>query len=85
MQRGQHEAVATQRDQDVGVFGGVLPMALDERFQCALRLVEYRFLVIDHAVEIYGAIVAAIFAAVGIWLGHRLTRSKVVVREVPRP
>ena len=49
----------------------------------ALRLIEYRFLVIDHAVEIYGAIVAAIFAAVGIWLGIRLTRSRVVVREVP--
>jgi two-component system, NarL family, response regulator LiaR len=49
----------------------------------ALRVVEYRFLVIDHAVEIYAAIVAAIFAAVGIGLGIRLTRSRVVVREVP--
>jgi DNA-binding CsgD family transcriptional regulator len=49
----------------------------------ALRLIEYRFLVIDHAVEIYGALVAAIFAAVGIWLGNRFTRSKVVVKEVP--
>ena len=49
----------------------------------ALRLIEYRFLVIDHAVEIYGAIVAAIFAAVGIWLGNRFTRARVEVREVP--
>ena len=49
----------------------------------ALRLIEYRFLVLEHAVEIYGAIVAATFAAVGIWLGIRLTRSRVVVREVP--
>jgi ATP/maltotriose-dependent transcriptional regulator MalT len=48
----------------------------------ALRVVEYRFLVIDHAVEIYGAIVAAIFAAVGIALGIRLTRQRVIVREV---
>ena len=47
-----------------------------------LRVVEYRFLVIDHAVEIYGAIVAAIFAAVGIALGIRLTRQRVVVREI---
>ena len=51
----------------------------------ALQLVEYRFLVLDHAVEIYGAIVAAIFAAVGLWLGLRLTRERVVVREVPVP
>jgi DNA-binding CsgD family transcriptional regulator len=49
----------------------------------ALRLVEYRFLVIDHAVEIYSAIVAVIFAVVGIALGQRLTRERVVVREVP--
>jgi len=49
----------------------------------AMRLVEYRFLVIDHAIELYGAIVAATFAAVGIWLGIRVTRSRVVVREVP--
>ncbi|MEZ5316755.1 MAG: LuxR C-terminal-related transcriptional regulator [Vicinamibacterales bacterium] len=48
----------------------------------ALRVVEYRFLVVDHAVEIYGAIIAALFAAVGIALGLRLTRSRVVVREV---
>ena len=50
----------------------------------ALRVVEYRFLVIDHAVEIYGAIVAAIFAGVGIALGIRLTRQRVEVREVTR-
>lgn len=51
----------------------------------ALQLVEYRWLVVSHSVEIYGAIVAAIFATVGIWLGQRITRpapEKVVVREV---
>ncbi len=51
----------------------------------ALQLVEYRWLVVSHSVEIYGAIVAAIFAAIGIWLGQRITRpapEKVVVREV---
>jgi hypothetical protein len=37
--------------------------------------------------EIYGALVAAIFAGVGIWLGLKLTRTQrvVVVREVPVP
>jgi DNA-binding CsgD family transcriptional regulator len=49
----------------------------------AMRGVEYRFLVIEHSIEIYGAIVAAAFATVGIWLGQHLTRPKVVVREVP--
>ena len=53
----------------------------------ALRFIEYRWLVVEHAVEIYGALVAAVFAALGIWLGVRLTRrarpaERVVVREV---
>jgi two-component system, NarL family, response regulator LiaR len=48
-----------------------------------LRLVEYRWLVLRHAIEIYGALVALLFAALGIWLGMRLTRPPVVVvREV---
>lgn len=53
----------------------------------ALRLIEYRWLVLDHSIEIYGGLVAAIFAAVGIWLGRRLTRptETVVVREVVVP
>jgi len=51
----------------------------------ALRLAEYRFLVLQHSVEIYGAIVAAVCAGLGIWLGRTLTRRtpEVVVREVP--
>ena len=60
-----------------GVCGGILI--------AALRLAEYRFLVLRHSVEIHGAIVAAVFAALGIWLGGTITRKKpeVIVREVP--
>lgn len=52
-----------------------------------LQLVEYRFLVLEYSLEMYGAIVAAIFAALGIWLGLKLTKKEqvVVVREVPVP
>ena len=52
-----------------------------------LQLVEYRFLVIEHSLEIYGALVAAIFAGVGIWLGLKLSTKQhvVVVKEVPVP
>jgi len=50
-----------------------------------LKLVEYRFLVVEHSLEIYGGLVAAIFSALGIWLGLKLTRAPekevVVVRE----
>lgn len=52
-----------------------------------LQVVQYRFLVIEYSLEIYGALVAAIFAGVGIWLGLRLTKTEriVVVQEVPVP
>ena len=52
-----------------------------------LRLIEYRWLVVEHSVEIYGGLVAALFAALGIWLGLKLTRptEKLVVREVMVP
>ena len=60
-----------------GLLGGVLI--------ATLKLVEYRFLIIEHSLEIYGGIIALIFAALGIWLGLKLTRPRetVVVREVP--
>lgn len=52
-----------------------------------LKAIEYRWLVAQWSVEIYGGLVAATFAGFGIWLGHRLTRGRerVVVREVPVP
>jgi two-component system, NarL family, response regulator LiaR len=60
-----------------GILGGVLI--------ATLKLVEYRFLVLEHSLEIYGGLVALIFSALGIWLGLKLTRTKVLVREVPVP
>ena len=50
-----------------------------------LQAVEFRYLVLQRSVEIYGAIVAVLFATVGIWLGRRLTRprDRIVIQEVP--
>jgi DNA-binding CsgD family transcriptional regulator len=61
-----------------GLVGGAL-IAL-------LKWMEYRFLVIEHSLEIYGGLIAATFAVLGIWLGFKLTgKQKVVVKEVPVP
>lgn len=62
-----------------GLCGGLLLVVL--------RLVEYRFLVLEHSLEIYGVLIAGLFAGLGIWLGWTLTRKKpeVVVREVQVP
>jgi DNA-binding CsgD family transcriptional regulator len=52
-----------------------------------LKLIEYRFLVLEHSLEIYGGLIALVFAVVGIRLGLTLTKTKevVVVKEVPVP
>ena len=70
-----------------GVCGGLLI--------ATLRYTEYRFLIIQHSVELYGALIAILFASFGIWLGLRITRRRevtretiretIVVREVPAP
>ena len=62
-----------------GLIGGVVIAALE--------LAQYRFLVVEHSLEIYGGLVALLFASLGIWLGLRLTRptERVVIREVPVP
>jgi len=62
-----------------GLCGGVLIVIL--------KLVEYRFLVVEHSIEIYGGLIALLFAVLGIWLGLKLTKNKetVIVREVPAP
>ena len=62
-----------------GLLGGVLI--------AGLKLIEYRWLLVEYSVEIYGGLVAAVFAGVGIWLGRKLTRKTetVVVREVLVP
>ncbi len=62
-----------------GLLGGVLI--------AGLKFIEYRWLVLEHSIEIYGGLVAAVFAGFGIWLGLRLTRHKqtIIVREVEVP
>ena len=62
-----------------GVLGGALIVVL--------RLVEYRYLVVTHSFEIYGALIAIIFVTLGIWLGLTVTGrpERIVVREVEVP
>jgi DNA-binding CsgD family transcriptional regulator len=60
-----------------GICGGILI--------AFLKFIEYRFIVIEHSIEIYGGLTAVLFAGVGIWLGLKLTRKKevVLIKEVP--
>jgi DNA-binding CsgD family transcriptional regulator len=62
-----------------GLLGGVLI--------AGLKFIEYRFLIVEHSLEVYGGLVALLFSAVGIWLGLKLTKTKetIVVKEVAVP
>jgi two-component system, NarL family, response regulator LiaR len=62
-----------------GLVGGLLI--------ATLQYTEYRFVIIEHSVELYSALVAILFATFGIWLGLRITRRRetVVVKEVLVP
>jgi DNA-binding CsgD family transcriptional regulator len=64
-----------------GLFAGALILLL--------RLVEYRYVIMEHSAPVYGGIVAALFSIVGIRLGQKLTKTKtvekVVVQEVLVP
>ena len=56
-----------------GLVGGIL-IAI-------LQYTVYRFVVIEHSFELYGALVAILFATFGIWLGLRITRRRETIRE----
>lgn len=62
-----------------GVIGGILITVL--------KWTEYRFLVIEHSIEIYSGLIAATFAVLGIWLGIRLTgkQKTIIVKETLVP
>jgi DNA-binding CsgD family transcriptional regulator len=56
-----------------GLVGGLLIVTL--------HYTEYRFVIIEHSVELFSAPVAILFATFGIWLGLRITRSRETIRE----
>lgn len=62
-----------------GLCGGVMIVLL--------KVIEYRFLVVTHSIEIYGGLIALLFAVLGIWLGLKLTRKTetIIVKEVRLP
>jgi DNA-binding CsgD family transcriptional regulator len=62
-----------------GLCGGVLI--------AVLKYIEFRFLIAQHAFEIYGGLIALIFAGLGVWLGLKFTKKKevLVVKEVAVP
>jgi ATP/maltotriose-dependent transcriptional regulator MalT len=59
-----------------GLVGGLLI--------ATLQYTEYRFVIIEHSVELHSGLVAILFATFGIWLGLRITRRREAVQETVR-
>lgn len=74
---------AIKKNKWIIVYGSSLALLL-----FLLRWLEFRFLVLDHALDIYIGIIAAIFTGLGVWLTIKLTKPKtktiIVEKEVYR-
>lgn len=46
-----------------------------------LKWLQWRFMIVDHAVELYVGLIAVFFTALGIWLASHLIRPKTVTIE----
>jgi NarL family two-component system response regulator LiaR len=72
------------RHKTVIIYGSALALLL-----FLLKWLEWRFIILDHAVEIYGGAIAVVFTGLGIWLALKLARPKVktiiVEKEVAPP
>ena len=71
-----HEPIMKRHVLIFGLVGGLLI--------ATLQYTEYRFVIIEHSVELYGALVAVLFATFGIWLGLRITRRREAIHETIR-
>lgn len=63
---------------DVLVYGAAIGVLV-----LVIQLTEYRFLVVEHSVEIYAALIAILAAGTGIWLGRSLRRKPPVSASAP--
>ena len=61
---------------DVLVYGAALALLV-----VVLKLTEYRFLVVEHSVEVYAGLIALFAATAGIWLGRSLRRRQTADEE----
>lgn len=50
-----------------------------------LRWLELRFIIIDHALEIYIGFMALIFTGLGIWIALKLTKPKIQTVVIEQP
>jgi NarL family two-component system response regulator LiaR len=69
------------RNRSVILYGAALALLL-----LIMKWLEWRLVILDHALELYAGAVALLFTALGIWLSNKLTRPRtntiIVEKEV---
>ena len=68
----------------IGIYGLALAAML-----LLMKWMEYQFLILDHALDLYIGGIAILFTALGVWLAIKLSKPKketiIIEREVPAP
>jgi two-component system, NarL family, response regulator LiaR len=72
-------AAKLRRYKHIIIYGSSLALLL-----MLLKWLEWHFVVLDHALDIYSGALALVFTALGIWLALKLARPKTVFVERPR-
>ena len=67
------------KNKDIILYGFSLAILL-----FLLKWLELRFIIINHAFEIYAGIIAIMFTALGIWLALKLTKPKIETQIVEK-
>ena len=65
------------RHKQTFLYGVILALLL-----LVLRWLEFRFIILQHAYEIYAVGIAILFTALGIWLALKLSKPKIVEKEI---
>ena len=67
-----------RRNRHIILYGGGLALLL-----FLLKWLEWRFIIFDHAIQVYSGAIAVLFTGLGIWVALKLARPKVVTVAAP--
>jgi NarL family two-component system response regulator LiaR len=68
------------KNKQIVLYGASLALLL-----LLLKWLEWHFVIVNHAFEIYASAIAIIFTAVGVWLALKLARPKVNTIVIEKP
>ncbi len=49
-----------------------------------LRWLQWKFLILDHSIEIYVGLVALLFTIMGFWIANQMTKTKFIIQTVEK-